>query len=142
MAEHIENARTKEEIKTTDQLINATKGCTPKGTENKFYAKLFQALRIEVNDELDALKDLLSQSAEILKPGGRLVIISYHSLEDRLVKNFMKAGNFEGEVETDFYGKPKTIFKLITKKPVVPGDEEIKANSRARSAKMRIAEKV
>ncbi len=142
IAEYIDNARNQEEIKTTDQLIKATKGCSPQGAENKFYAKLFQALRIEVNDELGALKDLLQQSVDILDSGGRLVIISYHSLEDRLVKNFMKAGNFEGEIETDFYGKPKTFFKLITKKPVVPREEEIKLNNRARSAKLRIAEKI
>ena len=142
IANSIESARAKQEIQTTKQLKEATGNCAPKGLENKFYAKLFQALRIEVNDELGALKDLLKQSVDLLDTGGRLVVISYHSLEDRLVKNFIKAGNFEGKIEKDFYGNPQVQFKLINKKPVVPGEEEIKRNNRARSAKLRIAEKI
>ncbi len=142
VAHEIEKARSETEISTTKQLQEATSKCAPRGLENKFYAKLFQALRIEVNDELGSLKDLLSQSVELLDKGGRLVVISYHSLEDRLVKNFLKSGNFEGEIEKDFYGNPLVQFKLITKKPIVPTEEEIKRNSRARSAKLRIAEKI
>jgi 16S rRNA (cytosine1402-N4)-methyltransferase len=142
IAAEIEHARAKEKIKTTKQLQEVTRTCAPKGLENKFYAKLFQALRIEVNDELGSLKDMLKQSVDLLKPGGRLVIISYHSLEDRLVKNFLKAGNFEGKIDKDFFGNPQTNFKLITRKPIVPGEEEINRNSRARSAKLRIAEKI
>jgi 16S rRNA (cytosine1402-N4)-methyltransferase len=142
IAFEIERARTKQYIGTTKQLQDATLKCAPKGLENKFFAKLFQSLRIEVNDELGALKDLLSQSVGLLKPGGRLVIISYHSLEDRLVKNYLKSGNFEGEIAKDFYGNPEVNFKMINKKPVVPTEGEIIRNSRARSAKLRIAEKL
>lgn len=142
IATEIEHARSKEKIRMTTQLIEATRFCAPKGSENKFYAKLFQALRIEVNDELGSLKDFLIQSVDLLKPGGRLVVISYHSLEDRLVKNFIKAGNFEGEVTKDFFGNPQGNFKLINRKPIVPDDDEINRNSRARSAKLRIAEKI
>jgi 16S rRNA (cytosine1402-N4)-methyltransferase len=142
VAFEIDKARSKTEISTTKQLQEATIKCAPKGLENKFYAKLFQALRIEVNDELGSLKDLLYQSVDLLDKGGRLVVISYHSLEDRLVKNFMKSGNFEGNIEKDFYGNPLVQFKLITKKPVIPTDDEIKRNNRARSAKLRIAEKI
>ncbi len=142
IAHEIESARSKKEIVTTKQLQNATLKCAPKGLENKFYAKLFQALRIEVNDELGSLKELLNQSVDLLKPGGRIVIISYHSLEDRLVKYFFKSGNLKGEIEKDFYGNPQVPFKLITKKPIVPTDDEIIRNRRARSAKLRIAEKI
>ncbi len=141
IATEIEHARTREKIKTTKQLQEATRACAPRGLENKFYAKLFQALRIEVNDELGSLKALLNQSVDLLKPGGRLVVISYHSLEDRLVKNFLKAGNFEGEIAKDFFGNPQSPFKLINRKPIVAGEEEIRLNSRARSAKLRIAER-
>ncbi|MEZ5195412.1 MAG: 16S rRNA (cytosine(1402)-N(4))-methyltransferase RsmH [Bacteroidales bacterium] len=142
IASQIESARSEQEIKTTAQLMEAVHKCAPRGLENKFYAKLFQALRIEVNDELGALKQLLEQSADLLKSGGRIVVISYHSLEDRLVKNFFKAGNFKGEMEKDFYGNVLTPFKLINKKPIVANDEEIKRNGRSRSAKLRIAEKL
>lgn len=110
--------------------------------ENKFYARVMQALRIEVNQELESLKDMLVQSAAVLQSGGRLVVISYHSLEDRLVKNFIKAGNFEGRIEKDFFGNRKTYFKALTSKPVVASEDEISENNRARSAKMRIAEKL
>lgn len=137
----IDRARNVKYIQTTRQLQDITLACAAKGQENKFFAKLFQALRIEVNDELGALKEMLIQTPEMLKPGGRLVIISYHSLEDRLVKNFLKSGNFEGKIEKDFYGNPIVNFRIITKKPVTPGDEETTRNNRARSAKLRIAEK-
>jgi 16S rRNA (cytosine1402-N4)-methyltransferase len=142
IATEIERVRLKQTIQTTKQLQEAVLLCVPRGQENKFFAKMFQALRIEVNDEMEALKDLLAQSVDLLRSGGRIVIISYHSLEDRLVKNFFKSGNFEGNVEKDFYGIPKTSFRLITKKPVTPGEEEIQRNGRARSAKLRIAEKI
>ena len=113
-----------------------------KGKENQFYAQVFQALRIEVNDELNALKELLSQSADIIRKGGRLVVISYHSLEDRLVKNYMRSGKFEGEPEKDFFGNKIMPFRSMNKKPIIPASEEIRINPRSRSAKLRIAEKV
>jgi 16S rRNA (cytosine1402-N4)-methyltransferase len=113
----------------------------PKFKDHKFYAQVFQAIRIEVNQELDALKQLLLQSSELLKPGGRLVVISYHSLEDRLVKNFMKRGSFEGEIQKDFFGNILKPFKELIKHPLVPSEDEIRLNSRARSAKLRIAVK-
>ncbi len=112
-----------------------------RGNRIRYLSQVFQALRIEVNDEMGALKDFLAGSLEVLKPGGRLVIISYHSLEDRMTKQFLKSGNFEGTVEKDFYGNINRPFKLITKKAMIPTDEEIKRNPRARSAKMRIGEK-
>jgi 16S rRNA (cytosine1402-N4)-methyltransferase len=142
IAAEIEHARTKGRIKTTKQLQEVTKVFAPKGLENKFFAKLFQSLRIEVNDELGSLREFLNQSADLLKPGGRLVVIAYHSLEDRIVKHFMKAGNFEGEIKKDFYGNPQGKFKQISRKPIVPDDEEIERNNRARSAKLRIAERI
>lgn len=114
----------------------------PVAKDIKFFAKILQALRIEINEELDALKEFLVQAAEVLKPGGRLVVLSYHSLEDRLVKNFIRSGNFEGTVEQDFYGNIKTAFTAINKKPLVPQEKELEQNSRSRSAKLRIAEKL
>ncbi|MDX1285272.1 MAG: 16S rRNA (cytosine(1402)-N(4))-methyltransferase, partial [Draconibacterium sp.] len=116
--------------------------CAPKSIENKYLAQVFQALRIEVNEEMDALKEFLKASLDVLKSGGRLVIITYHSLEDRLCKNFMKAGNFEGKIEKDFYGNVQSPFKLINRKVIIPGKEELEANTRSRSAKLRIAEKI
>ena len=112
------------------------------GNPNKYYAQVFQALRIEVNDELNALKEMLEQSYEVLRKGGRLAVITFHSLEDRLVKNFFKTGNFEGERKSDEFGRVKKYFKLINKKPIEASDEELKMNPRSRSAKLRIAEKV
>lgn len=112
------------------------------GNENKYLAQVFQALRIEVNDEMTALKEMLQQSYEVLKPGGRLVVLTYHSLEDRLVKNFLKSGNFDGVDEQDEYGKVKKYFNLVNKKPIEADYKEVKQNPRARSAKLRIAEKV
>ena len=110
--------------------------------ENKYLAMLFQALRIEVNGELDALQAMLQQAAELLNPGGRVVVMSYHSLEDRLVKNFFKTGNFEGVLEKDFYGNPIVPLKVVTRKAVTASEEELQRNNRARSAKLRVAEKV
>lgn len=138
----IETARSNAEIKTTGQLKDILKSLAPRNQEHKFYAKVFQALRIEVNDEMGALEEMLEQTADLLKPGGRLVVISYHSLEDRLVKNLMKTGNVEGKVHKDFFGNVETPFKVITRKPIIPTDQEIEANNRARSAKLRIAEKI
>ena len=105
-------------------------------------AQAFQALRIEVNDEMRALKEMLQQTLQVLKPGGRLVVITYHSLEDRLVKNFLKTGNFEGKSEQDFFGNVQTPFRMVNNKVIVPSNEEIERNPRSRSAKLRIAEKL
>ncbi len=129
-------------FKTTTDLIEVAEKCVPGKLRNKYLAQVFQALRIEVNNEMGVLKELLTQSKEVLKPSGRMVVITYHSLEDRLVKNFLKKGNFSGELEKDFFGNQLVDFKLITRKPVVATDEELKINNRARSAKLRIAEKL
>ena len=142
IAKLIVNARVEREIKTVEDLKNTLKSLTIKPKENSFFAQVFQAIRIEVNGEMDDLKEFLKQSAEVLKTGGRLAVISYHSLEDRLVKNFMRSGKFEGEVEKDFYGNPITPFKALNSKPIVPDEEEVKRNNRARSAKLRIAERI
>lgn len=136
-------ARSSEPIKSINEFKQAIKSCTPKFEENRYLAKVFQAIRMEVNQELEALKECLTQCVEVLKPGGRLVIMSYHSLEDRLVKNIMKTGNIEGKEEKDIiFGTSKKVFKLLGSKPIVPTEEEIKNNSRARSAKLRVAEKL
>jgi len=132
--------REKKIVSTTD-LVSSIKSAIPPGAENRFLARVFQALRIEINDELGALRELMIQGRDALKPGGRLVVITYHSLEDRLVKNFMRSGNFEGKIEEDFFGNRTTVFTLITKKPVTPSQEELVRNPRSRSAKLRIAEK-
>jgi 16S rRNA (cytosine1402-N4)-methyltransferase len=129
-------------FKTTTDLIEVAEKLVPGKMKNKYLAQVFQALRIEVNSELDVLKELLMQAKEVLKPEGRLVVITYHSLEDRLVKNFLKKGSFSGELEKDFFGNQLVDFKLITRKPVTPSNEELKLNNRARSAKLRIAEKL
>lgn len=142
IASCIVRAREQAEIKTTAQLVEAVRPCTPKRDESKFLTKLFQALRIEVNGEMEALKMALEQSLKVLRPGGRLVVISYHSLEDRLVKNFMRSGNFAGKVEQDFYGRAQTPFEVITRKAVVPSAEEVERNPRSRSAKLRAATKL
>ena len=141
IAADIVRARDLEPIETTEQLKAAVQRRLPRGKENKVLAQIFQALRIEVNQELEALTAFLTQCPEVLKPGGRLVVLSYHSLEDRLVKNFMKTGNAEGKEEKDFFGNLLTPYTVITRKPMVPSDEEIESNSRARSAKLRIAER-
>jgi len=137
----IVRARTAQPILTTADLVAAVAPCTPKKDESKFLTKLFQALRIEVNGEMEALKMALEQSLKVLRPGGRLVVISYHSLEDRLVKNFLRSGNFAGAVEKDFYGRALTPFEILTRKAVVPSDEELERNPRSRSAKLRAAVK-
>lgn len=142
VANCIERARSAQPILTTADLVKAVAPCTPKKSEAKFLTKLFQALRIEVNGEMEALKMALEQSLKMLKPGGRLVVISYHSLEDRLVKNFLRSGNFEGHIEKDFYGRVSTPFELVTRKAVTPSDEELNRNPRSRSAKLRAAIKL
>jgi 16S rRNA (cytosine1402-N4)-methyltransferase len=135
-------ARQKTRIETTLQLCNVLEHITPRKAASKFLAKVFQALRIEVNQELEVLKSFLNNAADVLKPGGRLVVISYHSLEDRLVKNLIQKGDFSGEVEKDFYGNVRAKFKPVHKKVIVPSEEEIAKNPRARSAKLRIAERI
>lgn len=141
LATDIVMARDAEPIETTSQLKEAVQGRLQRGRENKVLAQLFQALRIEVNHEMEALTNFLGQCADVLKPGGRLVVLSYHSLEDRLVKNFTRTGNAEGKEEKDFFGNPITPYIIINRKPIVPSEEEIAINSRARSAKLRIAER-
>ncbi|MEK9613135.1 MAG: 16S rRNA (cytosine(1402)-N(4))-methyltransferase RsmH [Flavobacteriaceae bacterium] len=141
LARTIVVSRMDHEINTTSDLIETVRSLVPKRIENKFLAQLFQALRIEVNDELDVIKSFLIQASEALEPGGRLVCISYHSLEDRLVKRFFQTGSFDGELRKDFFGNPIRPLKKIGKL-VVPSKQEIKENSRARSAKLRIAEKL
>lgn len=141
MASAIVKARQAGEISTTGQLVEIIAPYIKRSQEKKELAQVFQALRIEVNHEIDALKRLLEQSLEVLKPGGRLVVITYHSLEDRLVKNFMRSGNLEGKIEKDFYGRLSTPWKLINNKVITASDEEVERNPRSRSAKLRIAEK-
>ncbi len=141
MALSIVEARAIKPITTTTDLKQAVKKQLPFGKENKYLAQLFQALRIEVNQEMQALETLLQQACDVLRPGGRLVVISYHSLEDRMVKNFMKSGKLSGEAEKDFFGNNLSPFQLITRKAIVPDAAEIERNSRARSAHLRIAEK-
>lgn len=138
----IVRARTARPIRTTAELVAAVAPCTPKKDESKFLTKLFQALRIEVNGEMEALKMALEQSLKVLRPGGRLVVISYHSLEDRLVKNFLRSGNFEGRIEKDFYGHARTPFEVLTRKAATPSEEELSRNPRSRSAKLRAAVKL
>ncbi len=130
------------QINTTTHLKEIVSECTPRAIENKYLAQVFQALRIEVNDEMAALQEFVEASLKLLKPGGRLVVITYHSLEDRICKNFMKTGNFEGKVQKDFFGNVTSPFKMVNKKVITPGEEELKTNSRSRSAKLRIAEKI
>ncbi|MBO5716640.1 MAG: 16S rRNA (cytosine(1402)-N(4))-methyltransferase RsmH [Alistipes sp.] len=142
IANCIERARATKPIETTAELVEAVKPCTPPKDEAKFLTKLFQALRIELNGEMEALRMALEQSLKILKPGGRLVIMSYHSLEDRIVKNFMRSGNSEGRIEKDFFGNSTSALKVITRKAVAPSNQEIERNPRSRSAKLRIAEKL
>lgn len=141
MAKAICRARAEKAIETTFDLREAVSRHLPRGMENKYLAMLFQALRIEVNGELEALQAMLQQAVEILKPEGRLVVMSYHSLEDRLVKNFFKTGNFEGKLEKDFYGNPIVPLQLVIRKAVTASEEELQQNNRARSAKLRVAKK-
>lgn len=142
LARQIVKARAEQSIETTLQLAEVLKPCLPKGKENKYLSKIFQAIRIEVNKEMEVLESFLLQTTAALNPGGRLVVIAYHSLEDRMVKNFMRAGNLAGEVEKDFFGNPLTPFKLISRKAITPDPEETLTNPRARSAKLRVAEKI
>ena len=142
IANCIERFRNERAITTTADLVEAVKPCTPPKDESKFLTKLFQALRIELNGEIEALKMAMEQSLKLLNPEGRLVVMSYHSLEDRIVKNFMRSGNSEGIVEKDFFGRATTPFKLITRKAIVPSDQEINLNPRSRSAKLRVAERM
>ena len=142
IAKAVVNARMQQPLRTVNDLDKVIRKLTPFGQEHKFFAKVFQALRIAVNREIDCLKEMLEQALEILNPGGRLVVITYHSLEDRVVKNFMRTGNFEGEGEKDFYGNPVTPFRQINRKVIIPAEKEISLNNRARSARLRIAEKI
>lgn len=135
-------ARGTEPILTTAQLVAAVAPCTPRKDEAKFLTKLFQALRIEVNGEMEALGMALEQSLKVLRPGGRLVVISYHSLEDRMVKNFLRSGNLAGRIEKDFYGQAHTPFEVLTRKALTPSAEELERNPRSRSAKLRAAVKL
>jgi 16S rRNA (cytosine1402-N4)-methyltransferase len=142
LANKILQARENEEISNITQFLEVIKSCVPQKIENRYLAMVFQALRIEVNKELESLEQLMESVEDLLNPNGRLVIISYHSLEDRIVKNYIKSGNREGKVEKDFYGNSKTPYKQVNKKLILPTEEEIKENPRARSAKLRIAEKI
>ena len=141
IAAAIVRARSVKPIKTTKELLEAVDKCFPREREKKDITRLFQALRIEVNHEMDALRDMLQAAGEVLKPGGRLVVITYHSLEDRLVKNIMKTGNVEGKRQQDFFGRVETPYSLTVSKPIVPSSEEQAQNPRSRSAKLRIAER-
>jgi 16S rRNA (cytosine1402-N4)-methyltransferase len=141
IASALVSARAAKNIKTTEDLLSILKPFTGREKEKKFLAQVFQALRIEVNDEMGALKEMLKHTLAVLKPGGRLVIITYHSLEDRLVKNFLKTGNYEGKAEQDFYGNIHTPFRLINHRVIAPREEEVERNPRSRSAKLRIAER-
>lgn len=142
LAGAIISERVKDRIKTVEELKSILERYAKPGKQFKYFAQVFQALRIVVNDEMKALEDMLEQATEVLKPGGRVVVMSYHSLEDRPVKNYFSKGKFKGEVEKDFYGNMIRPLEPITRKPVVATEEEIKLNNRARSAKLRIAEKI
>ena len=142
IASAIVKARSNGEISTTGQLVELVSPFVRRSQEKKELAHVFQALRIEVNHEIDVLKSLLEQSLEILKPGGRLVVITYHSLEDRLVKNFMRSGNVDGKIDKDFYGRVSTPWRLVNNKVIIASEAEVESNPRSRSAKLRIAEKL
>ena len=142
LAQVIAEAREQDEIHTIDRLKEVVGDLAPRGRENRYFAQVFQSLRIAVNDELGALEDMLVAAERLLKVGGRLVVISYHSLEDRLVKNVMRSGNIEGIIEKDFYGNARKVYRQIITKPLTASEEEVKSNPRARSAKLRVAEKL
>lgn len=142
LASVIVKARQQAPIETTGQLYETVKRLFGRDREKKEMAKVFQALRIEVNQEMEALKEMLQSATELLRPGGRLVVLTYHSLEDRLVKNFLRSGNFEGKVEKDFFGRAEAPFELVTRKAVTPTPEELERNPRSRSAKLRAATKL
>lgn len=141
LAGEIIKRREEKKIDTVKEFLEVIESCVFKSKEQQYLSRVFQAMRIEVNDEIKTLREFLKQSLEVLEKGGRLVVISYHSLEDRLVKNFMKTGNFEGNVEKDFFGNIQKQMTVINNKVIIPSEEEIKNNVRARSAKLRIAEK-
>ena len=141
IAAAILKARDEHPLRTIEDLLTVVKPLVGRGEkEKKILAQIFQALRIEVNDEMRALREMLEQTTRVLKPGGRLVVMTYHSLEDRLVKNFLKTGNFEGKSEQDFFGNVRSPFRLVNNKVIVPSEDEIESNPRSRSAKLRIAE--
>jgi 16S rRNA (cytosine1402-N4)-methyltransferase len=142
IAAAIVKARVAKRIETTGELLQIVESLFQKDREKKEMAKLFQALRIEVNHEMDALREMLNGARDLLSPGGRLSVITYHSLEDRIVKNFMKAGNAEGKISQDFFGRVESPFKAVNNKVTVPDEEEQKNNPRSRSAKLRIVERV
>ncbi|MEC8853830.1 MAG: 16S rRNA (cytosine(1402)-N(4))-methyltransferase RsmH [Bacteroidota bacterium] len=142
IAKAIVSVRKENQILTTNQLLDCIQHLSIERKRNQFFSRVFQAIRIQVNDEIQALKEMLNATTDLLKVGGRLSVISYHSLEDRLVKNLIKKGNIEGNLKKDFYGNPQKCFKAISKKVIVPSEKEIKNNPRARSAKLRIAEKI
>lgn len=142
IASSIVAARSQGEITTSERFLEIVRKHIKPAQEKKELAQVYQALRIEVNNEISVLKALLTQALKVLRPGGRLAVITYHSLEDRLVKNFLRSGNFEGKIEKDFFGRANTPFALVNNKVIVPSDEEIERNPRSRSAKLRIAEKL
>lgn len=142
LTDEIVKERASQRIESTDALKNVMLGVAPGGKENQYLARAFQAIRIEVNEELDALKELLKNTNDILKPGGRMVVISYHSLEDRLVKNYFRTGNFEGVPVKDFFGRQIAPMRPVNRKAIIPPEAEQQANPRSRSAKLRIAEKI
>lgn len=141
IAGEIVKARAPKKINTTNDLMEVLGKCAPKFKEHKFFAQVFQAIRIEVNQELEVLEKFLEQTADVMAPGGKLVVMSYHSLEDRLVKNYMKRGSIHGEITKDFFGNVLKPFTEVNRHPIIPNEEEIELNTRARSAKLRIAEK-
>lgn len=142
IAKEIVEAREKKPLESVSDIMDATSKLAPVRQEHKFYARVFQSLRIAVNNEMEYLREMLGQARDMLKPGGRLAVITYHSLEDRIVKNFMRTGNFEGEEIKDFYGNIESPFKVITKKGITTSPEEIERNNRARSARLRVSEKI
>ena len=142
LAQLIVAARSQAQILSTGDLGNAVAGALPSFAEHKYLAKVYQALRIEVNDEMRSLEKFLEGAAKSLRKGGRLAVITYHSLEDRMVKNFIRSGNTDGEEESDVYGRRNAPLKAVNRKPILPEESEIEMNTRARSAKLRIAEKV
>jgi 16S rRNA (cytosine1402-N4)-methyltransferase len=141
IAGEIVKARASKKINTTNDLMEVLGKCAPKFKEHKFFAQVFQAIRIEVNQELEVLEKFLEQTADVMAPGGKLVVMSYHSLEDRLVKNYMKRGSIHGEITKDFFGNVLKPFTEVNRHPIIPNEQEIEINTRARSAKLRIAEK-
>lgn len=142
LAEKIFSCRTRREIKTSGELVEAIGECIPRDNRNKYLARVFQALRIEVNDEINSLKEMMASVTGLMKGGGRFCVITYHSLEDRLVKNFFRSGNFGGNVQSDIYGNREVPFKQVSKGVITPGNGEIKRNNRSRSARLRIAERI